>query len=161
MITPYSDEYWMQYALTLARKAEQRGEIPVGAVIVYNNQIVGEGCNQSITEHDPTAHAEIVAMRQAARYLHNYRLVDTTLYVTLEPCTMCAGAIIHSRIKRIVFAASDYKTGAAGSFIDLLSHPGMNHKPIITAGVYRDEASLLLSEFFQRRRAEIKMRKGG
>lgn len=155
----YSDEYWMQYALNLAEKAEKMGEIPVGAVLVHDNQVIGEGWNQPIAQHDPTAHAEIVAIRQAAQNLNNYRLVNTTLYVTLEPCAMCAGAIIHSRIKRVVFAASDYKTGAAGSFINLLSYPGNNHQPIIESGLFSDEASQRLSLFFKSRRAEIKKQK--
>lgn len=155
----YSDEYWMQHALMLARKAEQQGEIPVGAVLVHNDQIVSEGWNQSITLNDPTAHAEIVAIRQAAQAINNYRLVNTTLYITLEPCAMCAGAIIHSRIQRIVFGAFDHKTGAAGSFINVLSYPGINHQPIIQSGICADEASQLLSQFFKRRRDEIKMSK--
>ncbi|WP_392551995.1 tRNA adenosine(34) deaminase TadA [Orbus wheelerorum] len=159
MTTLFSDEYWMRYALELAHKAEQQGEIPVGAVIVADNQVIGEGWNQSISNPDPTAHAEIVAIRQAAKKLNNYRLVDTTLYVTLEPCIMCAGAIIHSRIKRIVFGAFDRKTGAAGSFIDVLSYPGVNHLSIIESGICADDAAQLLSEFFKRRRAEIKLNK--
>lgn len=155
----YSDEYWMQQALILARKAEQSGEIPVGAIVVYDNQIIGEGWNQSITLNDPTAHAEVMAIRQAASTLNNYRLINTTLYITLEPCAMCAGAIIHSRIKRVVFGATDYKTGAAGSFINVLAYPGINHLPLIESGICADEASQLLSQFFKRRRAEIKMSK--
>lgn len=155
----YSDEYWMQQALILARKAEQSGEIPVGAIVVYDNQIIGEGWNQSITLNDPTAHAEVMAIRQAASTLNNYRLINTTLYITLEPCTMCAGAIIHSRIKRVVFGATDYKTGAAGSFINVLAYPGINHLPLIQSGICADEASQLLSQFFKHRRAEIKMSK--
>lgn len=110
------DEKWMRHALRLADKAEQLGEIPVGAVLVdEQGNLLGEGWNLSISESDPTAHAEIVALRQGGQYLQNYRLLNTTLYVTLEPCTMCAGAILHSRIKRLVFGAADYKTGAVGS----------------------------------------------
>jgi len=159
MIIPFSDEYWMRHALELAHKAEQYGEIPVGAIIVANNEVIGEGWNQSIYGQDPTAHAEIIAIRQAAKKLNNYRLVDTTLYVTLEPCIMCAGAIIHSRIKRVVFGAFDKKTGAAGSFINVLSYSGINHLSIIESGVCADEAAQLLSDFFKRRRAEIKLNK--
>lgn len=159
MVVQFSDQYWMQHALALAQKAESENEIPVGAVIVYQNQIIGEGWNQSIQHHDPSAHAEIMAIRQAAQHLQNYRLIDTTLYVTLEPCVMCAGAIIHSRIQRVVFGARDYKTGAAGSFINILSLSGMNHLPILTEGVCAQEASDLLSQFFKRRRQEIKNNK--
>ena len=154
------DEVWMQHALMLAKKAEEIGEIPVGAVIVdENNNIIGEGFNQSIIKHNPTAHAEIMAIEQAGQFLHNYRLVNTTLYVTLEPCIMCAGAIIHSRIKRVVYGASDYKTGAAGSYINILSRTGINHFAQITSGVLASECSSMLSNFFKKRRLEIKQNK--
>lgn len=156
MNTTKTDEYWMHYALQLAHKAEQNNEVPVGAIVVYNDTIIGEGWNQLITLNDPTAHAEIVAIRQAAATLGNYRLINTTLYVTLEPCIMCAGAIIHSRIKRVVFGARDHKTGAAGSFIDVLSYPGINHYPTVDCGILADTTSQKLSDFFKRRRAEIK-----
>ncbi|MBC9130003.1 tRNA adenosine(34) deaminase TadA [Frischella sp. Ac13] len=159
MMIPFSDEYWMQYALTLARKAEAHGEVPVGAVIVLGNNIIGEGWNQPILNHNPTAHAEIVAIEQAASYLKNYRLLDTTLYITLEPCAMCAGAIIHSRINRVVFGATDFKTGAAGSFMNILDHPGINHRPEIKSGILAVESAQLLSDFFKRRRFEIKQKK--
>ncbi|OCG26376.1 tRNA adenosine(34) deaminase TadA [Gilliamella sp. wkB108] len=152
-----SDETWMQYALMLAKRAESLGEIPVGAVIINeNNQIIGEGFNQSILKHNPTAHAEMIAIKQAGESLHNYRLVNTTLYVTLEPCVMCAGAIIHSRIKRVVYGASDYKTGAAGSFINILAYQGINHYAEVTRGILADECSVLLSDFFKKRRLEKK-----
>ena len=152
-----TDEIWMRHALELAKCAESRGEIPVGAVIVdENGQLIGEGFNQSIIEHNPTAHAEIIAIEQAGRLLHNYRLVNTTLYVTLEPCIMCAGAIIHSRIKRVVYGASDYKTGAAGSYINILSRTGINHFAQITSGVLASECSSMLSNFFKKRRLEKK-----
>lgn len=159
MTQPLTDEYWMQHALTLAQKAENLGEVPVGAVIVLNDQIIGEGWNQPIGKHDPTAHAEMIAIKQAAKHVQNYRLINTTLYVTLEPCVMCAGAIIHSRIKRVVFGATDFKTGAAGSFINILSYNGINHQPIVESGIKATEAADLLSTFFQRRRAEIKFKK--
>lgn len=155
-----TDEIWMRHALELAKCAESIGEIPVGAVIVdENGQLIGEGFNQSIIKHNPTAHAEIMAIEQAGQFLHNYRLVNTTLYVTLEPCIMCAGAIIHSRIKRVVYGASDYKTGAAGSYINILSRTGINHFAQITSGVLASECSLMLSNFFKKRRLEIKQNK--
>lgn len=155
-----SDEYWMQHAIKLANHAESIGEIPVGAVIVdENNQIIGEGFNQPISKHNPTAHAEMIAIAQAGEFLKNYRLVNTTLYVTLEPCIMCAGAIIHSRIKRVVYGASDLKTGAAGSFTNILSHEGINHFAQITGGVLAQECSTLLSNFFKKRRQQKKLLK--
>lgn len=151
------DEKWMRYALALADKAEQLGEIPVGAVLVdEEGNVLGEGWNLSIIESDPTAHAEIVALRQGGKTLQNYRLLNTTLYVTLEPCTMCAGAILHSRIKRLVFGASDYKTGAVGSRFHFFDDYKMNHTVEITAGVLQDECSQKLSVFFQKRRQQKK-----
>ncbi|WP_081296913.1 tRNA adenosine(34) deaminase TadA [Gilliamella sp. App4-10] len=155
-----SDEIWMQHALMLANRAESIGEIPVGAVIVdENNQIIGEGFNQPISKHNPTAHAEIIAIEQAGKFLNNYRIINTTLYVTLEPCIMCAGAIIHSRIKRVVYGASDYKTGAAGSFIDILAQQGINHYAEVKGGVLANECSAILSDFFKKRRLQKKMTK--
>lgn len=153
------DEGWMQEALKLAQKANKHNEIPVGAILVKEGKIIGQGWNCPISHVDPTAHAEMVAISQAASYLDNYRLLNTTLYVTLEPCMMCAGAIIHSRIKRVVYGASDFKTGAAGSFIDLLRYPGLNHYTEITAGVLDQECATLLSQFFQQRRLEQKAKK--
>lgn len=152
----HNDEYWMQYALSLAEKAQARGEIPVGAVLVYQQQVIGEGWNLPIAEHDPTAHAEIIAIRQGGRTLANYRLLDTTLYVTLEPCSMCAGAMIHGRIGRLVYGASDLKTGAAGSLLDILGHPGMNHRVQVTGGVLAEACGSMLSAFFKQRRAQKK-----
>lgn len=149
----------MQYALSLADKAEQEGEIPVGAVLVdKNGKILGEGWNRSIILSDPTAHAEIQAIRMAGEQLQNYRLLDTTLYVTLEPCTMCAGAILHSRIGRLVFGASDYKTGAIGSRFHLFEDYKMNHFLQIRGGVMRDECSQKISAFFKKRRQEQKQK---
>jgi len=147
------DQYWMQHALDLAKKAESIGEVPVGAVIIQNNELLSEGFNQPIQKHDPTSHAEINALRKAATKINNYRVTgNTTLYVTLEPCVMCAGAIIHARINRVVFAAYDPKTGAAGSAFDLLENEKNNHKPIVKGGVLEDKAANLIRQFFQSRR---------
>ena len=149
-------EYWMRHALTLAQRAWDEGEVPVGAVLVHNNQVIGEGWNRPIGRHDPTAHAEIMALRQGGLVQQNYRLLDTTLYVTLEPCVMCAGAMVHSRIGRLIFGARDAKTGAAGSLIDVLHHPGMNHRVEIMEGILGEECAGMLSAFFRQRRAEKK-----
>ena len=155
----FSHEYWMRHALTLAKRAWDEREVPVGAVLVHNNRVIGEGWNRPIGRHDPTAHAEIMALRQGGLVMQNYRLIDATLYVTLEPCVMCAGAMIHSRIGRVVFGARDAKTGAAGSLMDVLHHPGMNHRVEITEGILADECAALLSDFFRMRRQEIKAQK--
>lgn len=151
-----NDEYWMQHALTLARRAWDEGEVPVGAVLVLKGDVIGEGWNRPIGRHDPTAHAEIMALRQGGAVLQNYRLLDCTLYVTLEPCVMCAGAMVHSRIGRLVFGARDAKTGAAGSLMDVLAHPGMNHRVEVTEGVLAPACSALLSDFFRERRLQQK-----
>ncbi|HHF1371487.1 TPA: tRNA adenosine(34) deaminase TadA, partial [Haemophilus influenzae] len=152
------DEKMMRYALELADKAEALGEIPVGAVLVDDaRNIIGEGWNLSIVQSDPTAHAEIIALRNGAKNIQNYRLLNSTLYVTLEPCTMCAGAILHSRIKRLVFGASDYKTGAIGSRFHFFNDYKMNHTLEITSGVLAEECSQKLSTFFQKRREEKKI----
>jgi tRNA(adenine34) deaminase len=146
----------MRHALTLARRAWEEGEVPVGAVLVHNNQVIGEGWNRSIGRHDPTAHAEIMALRQGGLVLQNYRLLETTLYVTLEPCVMCAGAMVHGRIGNLVFGARDAKTGAIGSLMDVVGHPGMNHQVMVTEGVLAEECSAMLSAFFRARRLEKK-----
>jgi tRNA(adenine34) deaminase len=146
----------MRYALQLADNAQSQGEIPVGAVLVKDNKIVGEGWNQSINQHDPSAHAEMVAIRNAGKNLQNYRLVNSCLYVTLEPCPMCAGLLIHSRIDRLVFGASDFKTGAAGSLLDLLGDPRMNHMVEVKGGVLAQECGDKLSAFFKMRREQKK-----
>lgn len=151
-----NDEFWMRHALTLARRAWQEGEVPVGAVLVHEGRVIGEGWNRPIGHHDPTAHAEIMALRQGGKVIENYRLLDTTLYVTLEPCVMCAGAMVHGRVGRLVFGARDAKTGAAGSLIDVLSHPGMNHQVQVDEGVLAEECAAMLSDFFRQRRTEKK-----
>jgi tRNA(adenine34) deaminase len=153
------DLLFMQRAYELAKQAEQYDEIPVGAVVVYQGKIIGEGFNQSIRLNDPSSHAEMSAIRQAGTYLNNYRLLDCTLYVTLEPCPMCAGLLVHSRIKRLVFASPDLKTGAAGSAFNLANHPQLNHQIEINSGVMLEECSHLLSSFFKRRRKEKKIAK--
>ncbi|GAA0490551.1 tRNA adenosine(34) deaminase TadA [Tatumella punctata] len=146
----------MRYALSLAKRAQDNNEVPVGAVLVSQGALIAEGWNHPVASHDPTAHAEIMALRNGGRALNNYRLLDTTLYVTLEPCVMCAGAMVHSRISRLVFGASDGKTGAAGSLLDVPGHPGMNHRIEVTGGVLADECASQLSEFFRLRRAQKK-----
>lgn len=153
------DQLWMRHALSLANKAAQAGEIPVGAVLVKDQKIVGEGWNQSITLNDPSAHAEMLAIRQAGINVKNYRLIDTTLYVTLEPCTMCAGLLVHSRIKRLVFGAYDAKTGAAGSIMDVLNDTRLNHQVEVVGGVLGEECGETISAFFRQRRAQIKANK--
>ncbi|WMC09592.1 tRNA adenosine(34) deaminase TadA [Oceanimonas pelagia] len=150
------DEYWMRRAMALAARAEQEGEVPVGALVVYGGECVGEGWNRSIGHHDATAHAEIMALRQAGAHLGNYRLLDCTLYVTLEPCIMCAGAMVHSRIRRLVYGAADAKTGAVDSVLQLLATPGLNHRIDWQSGVLAEACSAQLSDFFRRRRAEKK-----
>ena len=146
------DLHFMRRALALAQEAERQGEVPVGAVVVLEGEIVGEGFNAPISEHDPTAHAEIRALRAAARRLGNYRLPGTTLYVTLEPCVMCAGAMIHARIQRLVYGARDPKTGAAGSVFHIADSEQHNHRLAITGGVLADESAELLQSFFRARR---------
>ncbi|WP_370420422.1 tRNA adenosine(34) deaminase TadA [Pantoea vagans] len=150
------DEYWMRHALSLARRAWEQGEVPVGAVLVQNDRVIGEGWNRPIGQHDPTAHAEIMALRQGGKVLENYRLLDTTLYVTLEPCVMCAGAMVHSRISRLVYGAHDIKSGAAGSLLDVLGHSGMNHQVELHSGVLAEECAAMLSDFFRMRREQKK-----
>jgi tRNA(adenine34) deaminase len=148
------DERWMREALALARQAESRGEVPVGAIVVCDGAIVGRGGNAAIERNDPTAHAEIAALRDAAAALGNYRLPACELYVTLEPCAMCAGAILHARLSRLVFGARDPKTGACGSVINLFAEPMLNHHTEVTGEVLAVECGALLSAFFAARRAE-------
>jgi tRNA(Arg) A34 adenosine deaminase TadA len=150
------DERWMRHALALADRAEEQDdEIPVGAVLVSaDGEVIGQGWNRNITEHDPTAHAEIVAMRQGGLRIGNHRLLGSTLYVTLEPCAMCAMAMVHARIARIVFAASDPKTGAAGSVFDLIADSRHNHRVEVQGGVLADEAGSRLTNYFRRKRGK-------
>ncbi len=142
----------MERALGLARHAQAQGEVPVGAVLVLNDEAIGEGWNQPIVAHDPTAHAEIVALRSAAARLKNYRLPDTTLYVTLEPCAMCAGAIVHARVARVVYGAADPQAGAAGSVYDLLQSDTLNHRAVVVGGVLAEICAESLRAFFRERR---------
>lgn len=148
------DREFMRAALTLAQDARRSGEVPVGAIVVADGRIVGRGYNAPISRQDPTAHAEIAALRDAARALGNYRLPGCDLYVTLEPCAMCAGAIAHARIRRLVFGARDPKTGACGSVIDLFAEPRLNHHTAVAGGVLAEECGGLLTEFFAARRRE-------
>lgn len=147
-----SDEIRMGAALEEARAAAAAGEVPIGAVAVLGGQIIGRGQNRVLRDQDPTAHAEIVAMRAAAAAIGNYRLLDCELYVTLEPCAMCAGAMIHARLGRLVYGAADPKAGAAGSVLEVLNHPRLNHKMAVTTGVLAQECGDLLREFFRERR---------
>lgn len=154
-----TDQRFMQRAFELAQQAEQHDEIPVGAVVVHQGKIIGEGFNQSIMQNDPSAHAEMLAIRQAGKHLNNYRLLDCTLYVTLEPCPMCAGLLVHSRIKRLVYASPDLKTGAAGSAFNLVDCSQLNHQLIVDSNIMTEQCSELLSGFFKRRRNEKKAAK--
>jgi tRNA(adenine34) deaminase len=147
-----SDEQYMDLALTEARKAEATGEVPVGAVVVAGEAVVGAAFNQPISTSDPTAHAEIVALREAARHLKNYRLPGATMYCTVEPCMMCAGAMIHARIARLVFGTPDPKAGSAGSIYNVLTDPRLNHRVEVVSGIREDECAALLRDFFARRR---------
>jgi tRNA(adenine34) deaminase len=142
----------MRQALELAREAERAGEVPVGAVLVSGGQVIARGWNRTITDCDPTAHAEIIALREAAKALGNYRLGDVTLYVTIEPCAMCAGAIVQARVARLVYGADDPKGGAVRTCFNLLDHPLLNHRVEVTAGVLADECAALLQTFFATRR---------
>jgi tRNA(adenine34) deaminase len=147
-----ADDSFMRQALDLARQAQAAGEVPIGCVVTLDDRVVGLGFNQPITSADPTAHAEIVALRAAARTLANYRLPGCTLYVTLEPCSMCAGAMVHARIARLVYGAPDPRGGAAGSVFNLVQAPALNHRMTVTGGVLVEESRALLQEFFRARR---------
>lgn len=146
------DTHWMRLALHQAEEARLRGEVPVGAVLVRDGELVASGFNQPIALHDPSAHAEMLALRAAGQILQNYRLPGLELFVTLEPCAMCAMALLHARVSRVVFAAADPKTGAAGSVLDLFAQPQLNHHTSVTRGVLADESAALLQAFFRERR---------
>ena len=147
-----SDEEWMQYALQLAKKSEERDEVPVGAIIVYKNKIIGEGWNHPISSNNPTAHAEIMALQDAGEKIGNYRLLDSTMYVTLEPCVMCAGAMVHARIAKLVYAVDDQKTGACGSVFNMIQAEELNHNTEIKKGVLEKECQALIKNFFKEKR---------
>jgi tRNA(adenine34) deaminase len=153
------DITWMELALAEARMAAEAGEVPVGALVInngeiINDQIIGRAGNRNLRDHDPTAHAEILALRQAAQHLGNHRLTGCTLYATIEPCAMCAGAVIHARIARLVYGAKDSKAGAAGSILEVINHPRLNHKMEVVSGVLGDRCSEILQDFFRRRREQ-------
>jgi len=147
------DAAWMELALEQARLAGNAGEVPVGALVIREGEIVGQGHNRNLLDNDPTAHAEIVALRRAAARVGNHRLSGCVMYATIEPCSMCAGALIHARISRLVYGAADPKAGAAGSVLEVLNHPRLNHKMEIASGVLAEECSEVLQEFFRRKRA--------
>lgn len=147
-----ANESYMRLALELAKEAEQQGEVPVGAVVVIDNKVVGQGYNQTILLSDPTAHAEVIALRQAAKRVGNYRLNGAHLYSTLEPCPMCAGALVHARIEKLFFAASDPRTGACVSQFQLTNHSALNHKVVHDQGLFAAESADLLRSFFKKRR---------
>lgn len=153
-MNPRDDRYWMREALARAERAEALGEVPVGAVVVLDDALIGEGWNQPISGCDPTAHAEMLALRDAARRIGNYRLVDATLYVTIEPCTMCAGALVHSRVARLVYGAREPKAGAIDSNGQLLASPWLNFRIDAAGGVLGEECSARIRAFFARRRQQ-------
>ncbi|MFP3014069.1 MAG: tRNA adenosine(34) deaminase TadA [Arsenophonus sp.] len=148
------DIFWMKKAIFLAEKAKEKSEIPVSAILVYEDKLIAKGWNNPVLYHDPCAHAEILTLRKGGQYLQNYRLINTTLYVTLEPCIMCAGAIINARVSRLVYGAYNQKTGAAGSVIDLFNHADINHHIVVFGGILADQCSEMLCSFFKRRRTE-------
>jgi len=147
-----SDELWMEEALRCAQRALDAGEVPVGAVVVYKGRIVGRGWNRNLADHDPTAHAEIVALREAGQNLGNHRLGDCELFATIEPCAMCAGAAIHARVRRLVYGADDPKAGAVRSILQVVNHPGLNHQMEVRGGVLAGRSAEILQEFFRNRR---------
>jgi tRNA(Arg) A34 adenosine deaminase TadA len=149
------DAHWMAQALEQARQAQQAGEVPVGALVIRDGQIVGQGFNRNLQDNDPTAHAEMVALRRAASRLGNHRLTGCILVCTIEPCAMCAGAMIHARVARLVYGASDPKAGAAGSVLQVVNHPQLNHRMEVTSGVLAEQCSELLKAFFAQRRKRV------
>jgi len=146
------DEHYMRLALREAARALEHDDVPIGAVVVHEGEVIGAGHNERELRDDPTAHAEVLALREAARHLGSWRVLDTVLYVTLEPCAMCAGAIVLARVPRVVFGTDDPKAGAAGSVMDVLGHPRLNHRPEVAGGLLADESAALLVEFFRSRR---------
>jgi tRNA(adenine34) deaminase len=146
------DEYFMQMAIRDAQTALEHGDVPIGAVVVCDGEVVGEGHNERELRQDPTAHAEVIALREAARTLGSWRILDSVLYVTLEPCPMCAGAIVLARVPRVVFGCTDPKAGAAGSVLDILAEPRLNHRPEVAGGLLAPECAALLQDFFSSRR---------
>jgi tRNA(adenine34) deaminase len=150
--TTAPDELWMEDALRAAQRALEMGEVPVGAVVVCDGKIVGRGWNRNITDHDPSAHAEIIALRQAGANLGNHRLGDCELFVTIEPCAMCAGALVHARLKRLIYGADDPKAGAVHSVMEVLNHPKLNHQIEVRGGVLASRCRDLVQEFFRSRR---------
>ena len=148
-----SDELWMEEALREAQRAQALGEVPVGAVVVLDGRVIGRGCNRPITENDPTAHAEILALREAGQTVRNYRLTDCDLFVTVEPCAMCAGAITHARIRRLVYGADDPKAGGVKSVVEVLNHQGLNHQVEVIAGVLAGRSREMLQAFFREKRS--------
>ena len=150
-----SDELWMEQALREAARALALGEVPVGAVVVYEGRVVGRGCNRPISAHDPTAHAEVLALREAGQTIGNYRLGECDLYVTVEPCAMCAGAITHARICRLIYGAEDAKAGAVHSMLQILNHPKLNHRVEVTSGVLAGRCMEVLQAFFRSRRGTV------
>ena len=147
-----TDIAYMRQALALAQRAADQGEVPVGALVVFEDKVIGEGWNRPISAHDPTAHAEIIALRDAASRLANYRLTGSSLYVTLEPCPMCAGAIVHARVARVIYGTIDPIAGAAGTVFNVLAAPSLNHRPAVQGGVLAEECAHRLKSFFQARR---------
>jgi tRNA(adenine34) deaminase len=150
-----TDELYMEEALREARRAEAAGEVPVGAVVVCEGRVVGRGCNRNLAESDPTAHAEIIALRAAGREIGNHRLLDCAMFVTIEPCAMCAGALVHARLQRLVYGADDPKAGAVHSVMSVVNHPQLNHRMAVTGGVLAGKCQELLRTFFRARRQEV------
>jgi len=151
-VSEHTDELWMEEALREAQRAQANGEVPVGAVVVCAGQIVGRGSNRNLLDYDPTAHAEIVALREAGRALENHRLAGCTMYVTIEPCAMCAGAMVHARVERLVYGADDVKAGAAKSVMQVVNHPKLNHQMEVTGGVLAGRCQEMVQEFFREKR---------
>jgi tRNA(adenine34) deaminase len=154
LVKQHSDELWMEEALREAQRAQALGEVPIGAVVVSEGRVVGRGCNRPITENDPTAHAEIVALREAGQSIRNYRLAECDLYVTAEPCAMCAGAITHARIRRLIYGADDSKAGGVKSVVEVVNHQGLNHQVEVTSGVLAGRCREMLQAFFREKRDE-------